>query len=51
MLYLLQQGSCFLPPYTKDYEVVNVANVSLTLQVTLDVLVERIQVDESEQLR
>ena len=31
MLYLFQQGSCLIPPYTEDYEVINVANIPLTL--------------------
>ena len=51
MLYLSQQNLRLAPFDTEDYEVVNVTNILVTLQLALDVLIQRVEIDERQQLR
>ena len=50
-LYLSQQNFRLASSDTENYEVINVTDILVTLELALDVLIQRVEIDERQQLR
>jgi hypothetical protein len=50
VFYLSQQNLHLAPFNTEDYEIVNITDILVALELALNVLIEWVEVDERQQL-
>jgi hypothetical protein len=50
VFYLSQQNLRLAPFNTEDYEIVNITDILVALELALNVLIEWVEVDERQQL-